>query len=86
MQPPLPDRIEMRLIGPRLLVVVFAGVCFFGSLAMCAWYPALDQSEVMGTLTWLIGLMATTVVGETARPGGKSTSAFGITSKGGNDG
>ncbi len=75
-----PDQAERRYIGTRMLLIVVAVGCYFGTLYVLASEPTLQQPEVWSTFQWLIGLLATTVVGVTARPSDKPA-AFGVGTK-----
>ena len=71
---------QARYIGTRMLLIVVAVGCYFGTLYVLANEATLSQPEVWSTFQWLIGLLATTVVGVTARPSDKPA-AFGGTTK-----
>ena len=72
-----PDRIERKYIGTRVGFTLAACGCYFGTLFCLATYPGLSQPEAWSALGWVIGAIAVAIAGDTARPSGLKSAAFG---------
>jgi hypothetical protein len=76
--PPKLDSLERKWIGTRVAFGLAAIGCFFGTLSWLSAVPTLDSAEVFSALRWLIGLLATAIGCDTARPSGMKAGAFGV--------
>lgn len=85
--PPLPklDRMERKWIGTRVGFSIACVGTFFGTLAALAWAPQLPAPDVLSTCMAVIGALSIAIVGDTARPSGMRTGAFGVTATGPED-
>lgn len=79
--PQKPDDITRRFIGTRVGFVLATCAVWFGTLAAIANSPTLPASDVLTACMSVIGTLAVAIVGDTARPSGKRSGAFGVTAK-----
>lgn len=66
-------------LGMRERFVLIAVACYAGTLVILAGAPELDQALVLGALEWLVAAIGGAIIGDTARPSGRSQAAFGVT-------
>jgi hypothetical protein len=71
------DKLERSIVGVRVGFVLLAVICYFGTLVVLGNFEQIEQGKAWDTLTWLIGTIAVAVGGDTLRPSGQKTSAFG---------
>lgn len=85
--PPLPklDRMERKWIGTRVGFALAAVAVWFGTLAAIHYSPELTAADVLTGCISVIGALSIAIVGDTARPSGMRTGAFGVTATGPED-
>lgn len=68
-----------RKVGVRTAYVAVAVAVWFGTLFALSRWPTLDSGQVLDALEWLLGVLGIAVSGDTLRPSGRASAAFGVT-------
>ncbi len=79
--PPPLDKIDRKFIGTRVGFALLTVLCYFGTLAAIEGDAALNTAEVWSTMRWVIGALSVAIVGDTARPSGLKSAAFGVSTQ-----
>lgn len=75
-------KLSRKLMGVRVGFTLGAVCCYFGTLGVLANYgEALDQADTWAALQTLLYVVLAAIVGDTARPSGAKSAAFGVTGK-----
>ena len=73
------DKIGRKYIGTRVGFSLAGIGTFVVTIAVLGEYPHLPASEVLTACMAVIGMLSTAIVGDTARPSGMKSAAFGVT-------
>lgn len=77
-----------RKIGVRIGFVALGSACYFGTMLLFAIFPsAIEQAGAWDALEWLLIVLGGSILGDTVRPSGSTTSILGVglPSKDGNE-